>query len=172
MGSRRPCADAAPYITANVRQISGKISFVRHNYAHFSCLYHLSFFENKTIMAKNAVTLVTLSHFENHRDKSFLFFCYYTISKSIQSRHALPRILIFVSKYTFIEYISLFLHLFHLHLLEQTQFVHPPLSYPSLPMLFCILCYQAQICIRDLLMPIKETANTVDGQLYFDFKFD
>ena len=26
--------------------------------------------------------------------------------------------------------------------------------------------------IRDLLMPIKETANTVDRQLYFDFKFD
>ena len=104
--------------------------------------------------------------------KSFLFFCYYTISKSIQSRHALHRILIFVSKYTFIEYISLFLHLFHLHLLEQTQFVHPPLSHPSLSMLFCILCYQAQICIRDLLMPIKETANTVDRQLYFDFKFD
>lgn len=26
--------------------------------------------------------------------------------------------------------------------------------------------------IRDLLMPIKETANTVDRQIYFDFKFD
>ena len=26
--------------------------------------------------------------------------------------------------------------------------------------------------IRDLLMPIKETANTVDRQLYFDFKLD
>ena len=26
--------------------------------------------------------------------------------------------------------------------------------------------------IRDLLLPIKETANTVDRQLYFDFKFD
>ena len=122
--------------------------------------------QKKRCHACPAVTLLLL------HVQILLISCYYTTSKSIQSRHALHRILIFVSKYTFIEYISLFLHLFHLHLLEQTQFVHPPLSHPSLPMLFCILCYQAQICIRDLLMPIKETANTVDRQLYFDFKFD